>query len=53
MTVPHPARTSLLLIVAALLVLTPAQALINLDGQRNQLFIFGNATFGYDSNIFS
>ena len=33
--------------------LTPAQALINLDGQRNQLFIFGNATFGYDSNIFS
>ena len=33
--------------------LPPARALINLDGTRNQVFIFGSVTFGYDSNIFS
>jgi hypothetical protein len=33
--------------------LSPARALINLDGSRNQLFVFGSVAFGYDSNIFS
>lgn len=33
--------------------LSPAQALINLDGQRNQLFVFGSVQFAYSSNIFS
>jgi len=48
-----PAKTCLLGICALALGLTPARALINLDGSRNQLFVFGSVTFGYDSNIFS
>jgi hypothetical protein len=48
-----PARITLLVLAAVLLALTPARALINLDGQRNQLFVFGNVAFGWDSNIFS
>lgn len=48
-----PARTCLLGLAALLLGLPAAQALINLDGSRNQLFIFGSVTLGYDSNIFS
>jgi hypothetical protein len=35
-----------------LISLSPAHALINVDGSRNQLFVFGSVTFGYDSNIF-
>jgi hypothetical protein len=38
---------------ALLISQTPAHALINVDGSRNQLFVFGSVTFGYDSNIFS
>jgi hypothetical protein len=49
----NPARTCLLAVVAFVLGLSPARALINIDGQRNQLFVFGSVTFGYDSNIFS
>jgi hypothetical protein len=49
----HPARTCLLAVVVFALGLSPARALINIDGQRNQLFVFGSVTFGYDSNIFS
>ncbi|WP_415907643.1 outer membrane beta-barrel protein [Oleiharenicola sp. Vm1] len=30
-----------------------AFALLNIDGTRNQVFVFGNLTFAYDSNIFS
>jgi hypothetical protein len=48
-----PARTCLFALVALALGLPGARALINLDGSRNQLFVFGNVTFGYDSNIFS
>jgi hypothetical protein len=51
--VPRSARYLLVLASAAGLVLSPARALINLDGQRNQLFVFGSVTFGYDSNIFA
>lgn len=47
------AKNSLLASVALLLGLSPARALINVDGSRNQLFVFGSVTFGYDSNIFS
>ncbi len=36
-----------------LLGLPPARALINLDGSRNQLFVFGSVTVGWNSNIFS
>lgn len=28
-------------------------ALLNIDGTRNQVFVFGSITFAYDSNIFS
>jgi hypothetical protein len=41
----------LLLVVTAA---TPcAQALLNIDGSRNQVFVFGSVQFGYNSNIFS
>lgn len=53
MILPAPAKTCLLGICALALGLSPARALLNLDGSRNQLFVFGNVTFGYDSNIFS
>ncbi|MFZ5494825.1 MAG: outer membrane beta-barrel protein [Verrucomicrobiota bacterium] len=39
---------------AALFLLTPpAGALLNIDGSRNQVFVFGGVTFGYNSNIFA
>lgn len=53
MILSAPAKTCLLAICALALGLSPARALLNLDGSRNQLFVFGNVTFGYDSNIFS
>ena len=36
-----------------LLLAPPAGALLNIDGSRNQVFVFGGVTFGYDSNIFA
>src|SRR6188768_346276 len=49
----RPARRNLGLILAALLATAPAaRALMNFDGTRNQLFVFGGLTFGYDSNIY-
>lgn len=42
--------------LSVLLVALPAhraQALLNLDGSRNQVFLFGSVTFAYNSNIFS
>lgn len=53
MIFPPRARILLLAIAVFVLGLSPARALINLDGQRNQLFVFGSVAFGYDSNIFS
>lgn len=53
MTFNAPAKSCLLGICALALALPSARALINLDGSRNQLFVFGSVTFGYDSNIFS
>lgn len=45
------ARASFL---AALLLLTPpAGALLNIDGTRNQVFVFGGVSYGYNSNIFA
>src|SRR6188768_2991821 len=50
----RPARRNLGLILAALLAIAPAaQALMNFDGTRNQLFVFGGLTFAYDSNIYA
>ncbi len=50
------ARTRLLAALLGLALLTPpphALALLNIDGTRNQVFVFGSATFGYDSNLFA
>lgn len=44
------------LLFGALLLTLPvprASALLNIDGQRNQVFVFGSVSFGYSSNIFS
>lgn len=47
-------RRNLGLCLAALLAATPpARALMNFDGTRNQLYVFGGLTFGYDSNIYA
>lgn len=41
-------------LVAGLLLLPPpAGALLNIDGSRNQVFVFGGVSFGWDSNIFA
>jgi hypothetical protein len=50
-----PAKTKYLLL-SVLLVALPAHralALLNLDGTRNQVFVFGSVSFAYNSNIFS
>ncbi len=51
----HPAQGRLCLIgVFTLgLALPRAPALLNIDGSRNQLFVFGSVAFGYNSNVFS
>lgn len=53
MTLSVSAKTSLLFLGALLLCPAPTRALLNVDGSRNQLFVFGHVTIGYDSNIFS
>jgi hypothetical protein len=56
--VPHhadsarPARLGLLGAVVCALA-SPAFGLLNIDGTRNQVFVFGNVSFGYNSNIFA
>lgn len=42
-----------LALIAAFIAPPSAWALLNIDGTRNQVFVFGNVTFGYDSNIFA
>ncbi len=46
-------RIILLAALALALVLPRGSALLNIDGARNQVFVFGNCTFAYSSNIFS
>jgi Putative beta-barrel porin 2 len=44
------------LLFGVLLFIVPlpqALALLNIDGTRNQVFVFGSLSFGYSSNIFS
>jgi hypothetical protein len=48
----RPVRTSVLLAVACVAA-APSPALLNIDGTKNQIFVFGGVGFGYDSNIFS
>ncbi len=46
-------RLQLLTILTLGLALPSGRALLNIDGSRNQVFVFGSVTFGYSSNIFS
>lgn len=42
------------LVAGLMLLLTPpADALLNIDGSRNQVFVFGGVTFGYETNMFA
>jgi outer membrane receptor protein involved in Fe transport len=52
-TLSAQARTCLFGLALLGLSLPSARALLNLDGSRNQLFVFGNVSFGWDSNVFS
>lgn len=47
------ARQLLLLSLALALGQPTARALLNIDGSRNQVFVFGSVNFAYSSNIFS
>jgi hypothetical protein len=40
-------------LAAWLTIIPSAEALLNIDGTRNQVFVFGSVTFGYNSNIFA
>lgn len=54
-SVPYVTRLARIALGAAGLALVPAPAgaLLNIDGTRNQVFVFGNVTLGYNSNIFA
>jgi hypothetical protein len=49
----HVGSSRILLIAIVLMVAPSGQALLNLDGTRNQLFVFGGVTFAYSSNMFA
>ncbi|MDB6116016.1 MAG: hypothetical protein JWQ62_2961 [Lacunisphaera sp.] len=53
MIFPPKARHGLLTVLILVLAVPRGRALLNIDGSRNQVFVFGNATFAYSSNIFS
>lgn len=54
MIVIRCARQFVLAAVVLTLAVPPAAfGLINLNGTRNQIFVFGEASFGYDSNVFA
>jgi hypothetical protein len=46
-------RLAALFVLALLCSPQSVFALLNIDGTRNQVFVFGNVTFAYDSNIFA
>jgi hypothetical protein len=52
---PGPLRNlrSRILLPAALLAAVPSPALLNIDGTKNQIFVFGGVAFAHSSNIFS
>ena len=51
---PVPRPTRIFLLASLLLAgVTPAGALLNLDGTRNQIFVFGGVTYAYSSNMFA
>ncbi len=50
---PHKLFLGGIFALALLLPQRSVFALLNIDGTRNQVFVFGNFTVGYDSNIFA
>ena len=50
---PGAIKRVLLIGLLAVLPLQRAEALLNVEGSRTQLFVFGGASFAYNSNIFS
>ncbi|HKB56097.1 MAG TPA: outer membrane beta-barrel protein [Lacunisphaera sp.] len=50
---PGKGRLYLLGVFTLGLALPRAPALLNIDGSRNQLFVFGSVAFAYNSNVFS
>jgi hypothetical protein len=48
---PGPVR--ILLLATLLGAVPPGRALLNIDGSRNQLFVFGGVTYNYSSNMFA
>jgi outer membrane receptor protein involved in Fe transport len=50
---PRLLRRYFLALAVLAAALPRGHALLNIDGARNQVFVFGSATFGYSSNIFS
>ena len=53
MIFPNKIRILPLAVFTLALALPRGAALLNIDGSRNQLFVFGNVSFSYSSNIFS
>lgn len=51
----HALRNNILRLVLLALLVFPQSvfALLNIDGTRNQIFVFGELHLGYDSNIFA
>lgn len=50
---PTKIRLCFLAIFVLALALPRGAALLNIDGSRNQVFVFGSVSFAYSSNIFS
>ena len=48
----RPKTSHLLSLLLAVFSAPCAQALLNLEGTRDQVFVFGSVTFAYNSNIF-
>ena len=53
MIISTKTRVCLLAIFVLALALPRGAALLNIDGARNQVFVFGHVSFAYSSNIFS
>ncbi len=50
---PRSITTLVACLLAGLAAAPTAPALLNIDGTRNQVFVFGGLTYGYSSNMFA
>lgn len=53
METPKFYRSLIALVLAAMLMGTPAHGLVSIDDGKNQLFVIATASFAWDSNIFA